>query len=758
MSDPVPPPQYVSAGRDAYTAGRDQHFHLTLAPPVRWLAVLLAVLLAAGTGLTAVIVVHLGSSAAVQSLVGVLAFLAAVAVGVVAAVVMWSRRRPSRRLGRRHLAGLKADLARRVRDEWAREWRTRVRFPLLEVEWAAAGPAAEAPGGDPPQTGTTADVLAAFTRLPPEERRLIVTGAGGSGKTVLALRLTLDMIDAVTDWGGPAPVPVYAPAALWDPAAQDLRGWLVDRVAQDHTGFDAVVVDEEDGRAKSVAGLLFDHGALLPVLDGLDEMGPRHLAAEALASLGRPFVLTSRPAEFDDAAAWLRGQGLDFGPALVVGLRPLTDTDAVVDYVSAGSPPRHAEGWAQVRRQLRAAPRGPLARALATPLMAALARTVHGAADRGPGPLLDAPDPESYLLGAFLAGVYDDGLRSADRERHERDRPRHRGDAPLRWLGFLASGTRRTGRHTVAWWELRGLTAPVLPEAVLGAAAGAAAAPLLAALAERGLGLVAGPCLGLLFGAAFDLAYAGVRGARSADRSVGGFRTRLDPPTIARWLGTGALVVAAALAAGAALLGAGAAAGWWHPFAVAVPRAATAVLGLLLAVVVACTAGLVIGLVAGVALSRPAVERKVATVRAATPAGTLARDRTASLALMAMFGVAVGFAAGAGAAVAFGGDLALGAWAAATALVPGGVAAAMMFTAWTPYVPVRLWLAAGGRLPLRLTAFLADARRWEVLRQFGAHYRFRHEALQRHLADRYEAGRRPGRRARRREGRREDRG
>ncbi|MBV2365033.1 hypothetical protein ACFPZ0_05320 [Streptomonospora nanhaiensis] len=752
MSTPVPPArsghtgQSVTAGRDAYTAGRDQHFHITLAPSVRAVAVLLAALVAAGVGLASTATVHLGSSLTVRALVGVLAVLAAVAAVVVAGVVVWTRRRPGRTLGPQHLAGLKADLARQARREWAREWHTRMRFPPLAVEWSVPA-GLEAGAGDLPRSGTTADVLPAFTRQPPARRRLVVVGAGGSGKTVLALQLTLGMIDAVADWGGPAPVPVYVPAALWDPTSQDLRGWLVERVAQDYAGFDTVVVDEADGRSKTVAGLLFDHGALLPVLDGFDEMGPRNLAAEALLDADLPFVLTSRPAEFDAAAAWLRGQGRAFDRTPVVGLLPLTADDAVVDYISAGSPPRRAGAWERVRHRLRAEPDGPLARALSTPLMVALARTVHGPADRGPEPLLEAPDAESYLLDAFFASVYDDRLRSVDTERRERDRPHHRGDRPLRWLGFLASRTRRTGRGTLAWWELRGLAAPLVLETAWGAAAGAAAALLLVPLGWRGLGVVAGPCLGLLLGAAFDLAYASVRQARSADRSVGGFRTRLDLPTIGRWLATGSFVVAVALAAGAAVLAASAAAGWRAP-AAPPARADTAVLGLLIAVVVAVAAGMVIGLVAGAALSRPAVEKRVATVRAATPTSTLARDRTASLALTAMFGVAVGFASGAGTAVAFGGDLGMGGWAAGTALVPGGVAAAMMFTAWTPYVPVLLWLAARGRLPLRLATFLADARRWEVLRQFGAHYQFRHEALRRHLAAGYEADRAAGGRVR----------
>ncbi|MBV9484834.1 MAG: hypothetical protein JO246_02130 [Frankiaceae bacterium] len=47
----------------------------------------------------------------------------------------------------------------------------------------------------------------------------------------------------------------------------------------------------------------------------------------------------------------------------------------------------------------------------------------------------------------------------------------------------------------------------------------------------------------------------------------------------------------------------------------------------------------------------------------------------------------------------------------------------------------RLWLGLRGRLPLRAMAFLDDAHRRGVLRQFGAVYQFRHGRLQDHLAE-----------------------
>ncbi|WP_158853358.1 hypothetical protein [Saccharothrix deserti] len=59
---------------------------------------------------------------------------------------------------------------------------------------------------------------------------------------------------------------------------------------------------------------------------------------------------------------------------------------------------------------------------------------------------------------------------------------------------------------------------------------------------------------------------------------------------------------------------------------------------------------------------------------------------------------------------------------------------ALNASAWAHYTSARLSLAARGRLPRRLQAFLADAHRLGILRQVGSVYQFRHARLQNHLA------------------------
>ncbi len=725
-------------------------------PSVRAVMTLLAGFLVVGLVLVVVMARAEGASGDVWTLVLVLVGVASIATLVVIPVVVGVGRQSGERFGDENLAEHKANLALRVREVWSPEWNTRMPFPPLTVRWATAsdslGSVSAMPVTRSQRTGRAADLVASFAKLPPDAQRLVVIGHGGSGKTILALQVILETIRKTTDWGGPNPVPVYVPAGEWNPNSQKLRTWLIEQITQNYEGFDTVVVDDRDDQPKTIAGFLFDHGAILPVLDGLDEMGPQKLAVDALIAIGRPFVLTSRVAEFENVVEWLRTKARHLGSTPIVELQPLTPDDGVIDYIKAGASSEPGDDWDKVKDLLRRAPDGPLARALSTPLMVALARTVYGSSSRKPKSLLKATDVESYLLDSFFDTVYDEELRSEDRQQRERKPPYHLGKKPLKWLEFMAAHitadpTEPQGPRspsTLTWWELRWFARPFVLEAMWGAFGGLLLSLLVALLGWHGLGLVAGPILGLLFGAGFDLVYAALRRAQSADRAVGGFRGVPDLLTIGRRLADGLSVIVVALTTAAGLLTLLHATGWWTvPVAPAV-RAGQAIMGLVIAVFVTSIAGIVIGSIAGASLRQTTVEKRFATIRVATPQGTLSTDRRTSFALMLMFGVAVALISGASATVAFSRNFPMGGWIAGTALVPGGIAATMMFTAWAPYVPVRLSLAVAGKLPFRLSTFLVDARRWEVLRQFGAHYQFRHDALQRHLKGRYEAAKSHG--------------
>ena len=84
--------------------------------------------------------------------------------------------------------------------------------------------------------------------------------------------------------------------ASWNPQRL-VRDWIIDQIAEEYYRGKAEVPRE-----------LFEAGAIIPVLDGLDEI-PRTLRAAAIRHLNRylggdhPMVLTSRGPEYQDAVS-----------------------------------------------------------------------------------------------------------------------------------------------------------------------------------------------------------------------------------------------------------------------------------------------------------------------------------------------------------------------------------------------------------------------------------------------------------------------
>jgi hypothetical protein len=111
------------------------------------------------------------------------------------------------------------------------------------------------------ETGRLGKVVDYYRRLRP--RRLVITGVGGSGKTVLAIDLILRLLQ---DRGADDPVPVRLSAAALDTRLSGespelaVRDWLIAHLRQTFS-FSEVAARE-----------LVAAGMVLPVLDGLDEM------------------------------------------------------------------------------------------------------------------------------------------------------------------------------------------------------------------------------------------------------------------------------------------------------------------------------------------------------------------------------------------------------------------------------------------------------------------------------------------------------
>ncbi|MEG3629280.1 NACHT domain-containing protein [Streptomyces poriticola] len=371
--------------------------------------------------------------------------------------------------------GAAADrLALAVRRQWEGEARARLGPRPLPVSWTAA--TVDLTGAPEPDrlSGRDAEIATVFTeRL--AAPRLLVLGDPGSGKTVLLVRLLLALIDGRR----PAdPVPVLFPLATADPAA-DLRGWMERRLVQDHPELGAAA-PERYGEV-TLARMLLDQRLVLPLFDGFDEL-PADAGARVLHRLndelpyGCGMVLSSRPAEYRAALRPRTGVPARLTGTAAVLLRPLDGRDVadhlLADAGGAGTPA--ARRWDPVTAVLGTD--APVARALTSPLMVSLARTVYNPRpDEGhrrlpdPAGLLRLPTRaavEHHLLAAFLGAAY-----------------RPRTGRPGRWtadrarvaLRFLARHMERglDGAAEVAWWKLHHVVPAALPRALAGALLGA---------------------------------------------------------------------------------------------------------------------------------------------------------------------------------------------------------------------------------------------------------------------------------------------
>lgn len=262
-----------------------------------------------------------------------------------------------------------------------------------------------------------AGVVAQFRKL--TNRQLLIRGAAGSGKSALALLLTIAALEPGES--GDEPVPVLLPLAGWRPDAQDLRGWAADWIADTYPE-----LANTHKYGPDAARALVDHDRVLLILDGLDEM-PDRLMVEAARELGDVAVqngintvVTCRAAQYDRIVE----QAGRLPMAAEVTISPVTVKDAI-EFITGSEPPGSTR-WDEVIRAMRADPAGRLAEALSTPLMLALARAVYGPAASKPATLIGfttTAQIQDHLLGQFLTTTYGG-----------RDRAR----GPERWLATFA--------------------------------------------------------------------------------------------------------------------------------------------------------------------------------------------------------------------------------------------------------------------------------------------------------------------------------
>lgn len=395
-------------------------------------------------------------------------------------------------------------LSTAVRTQWVNEARWRRLYdpyaipvqwiptdPDLVVGWPALHRLTTSPGWPPTARdnwasspddlrGAGNELIDVLDRVP--THRLVVLGEPGSGKSILLVGLVLDLLERRT---AEDPVPIVLPMASWNPVDQDLKTWMEHWLITDKSALSRPA----PGRAEvTLARALLDEGLILPVLDGLDEI-PAKVRGSAIARIndamgpGQRLVLASRTDAYLSAVKPADDAGVHLAGAAGIVLCPL-DLEVVAEYLraSAGGDSGAAR-WEALFSAVAGNTQSPVARALITPLMAALARAVYN-----PRPLENltgAAEPvelsnttrfptstaiEGYLLDRFVPASY-----RFDKELPYRTEWTAR--QAVRWLTYLANELEHHQRTTdLAWWKLPRVVPRSLPPIVIGLVAGVAAA------------------------------------------------------------------------------------------------------------------------------------------------------------------------------------------------------------------------------------------------------------------------------------------
>jgi hypothetical protein len=612
-------------------------------------------------------------------------------------------------------------LTRAVWAQWREEARARGLFApaLIAVRWKADETYSDhlrLTGSRAEGSGESMDAFAdAFLAL--RQRRLVILGEAGTGKTTLAVMLMITLVRRLSPGD---PIPVLLSLGSWDPASTHLDTWLERQLRQDYPAL-----------APAALAALISTQRILPVLDGLDELAPEQ-QPEALRALNRaladggPLILTSRSGAYRAAVRETDVLRL----AAVVEAETMT-AEAVAGYLANCATRLHLARWQPVIDELRANPAGPLARGLCTPLMMWLIRMAYQPGDSSPAELTDSarfPDPasvEQHLLGALVPSAFPSFPQPLTAG-HVQPRQWPADKAGL-WLGSLARHLVREQSEDLKWWTIpvlagRGYEKRLNFSRWMCALAGYL---LAVVLLFPTIGDVAGIAVALSAG---SLVYCTGMRVQSIERSFSP-RERPGARRPLQALGdVGCLVSPLCLLVGFAV---------FSVFEVTNPNGLGPDLLTLAAVIASFGLALVV--------SSSLLRLLVTSDQASTPRRSLATGRARAYALATaltlMLAPLLFIPAIVGSLFYFGpkhSDYNGSPW--PEIQVSLIMACFMMLlllsrSSWGLYLTARLSLAMHGRVPWRLGAFIADAHRRGVLRQVGSVYQFRHSKLRDRLAE-----------------------
>ncbi|WP_229401800.1 NACHT domain-containing protein [Micromonospora okii] len=517
------------------------------------------------------------------------------------------------------------------------------------------------------------DELADFLRSLPV-RQLVIVGAPGSGKSSMALRMSIDLLAA--EDAKNQPVPVMLSLSSWS-SDQRLDDWLEATLIRQ---FPALADARRFGKGAAACAVK----QILPVLDGLDELPIlaqpdvlRHFRDELAA--GRPAVLVCERKAF---LAAIKRSGVTLPRAAVVEVQAL-DIKESAAFLVVGQHQGEAR-WQEVLQQVRSKPQGGLARLLSSPLAIYLTRVAYEDPRTDPRELVGMriPDVRAKLMRSYLPAIY--GERASRVDGALRSYPPKSAE---RWHRFLARGMVSSGTTTLSWWQL----------------------PTFSPGAMRALSFVAFVVASFFMRIRYGLLTGWLAGI-SAMLLVHGMRVGTPPARLAPRLRGLSVAVVAGVVAGVAT---------YVPMR---PRTS-----LLVAALAGVWSGLfiligVVVLLGG--LHDPRDDQRLDLRR------QLRDDRTVLLSVVAVSALN-------GARSAFQWSLWSGVqqFARSAVITLVALCAANIGVPWLRFAWARLVLAATGRVPIRLVTFLEDAHRRGVLRRSGTTYEFRHASFLTYLAE-----------------------
>jgi hypothetical protein len=641
------------------------------------------------------------------------------------------------------LAEISAEMLLRLRGE--AELRGLNDPAPLRLSWTVGGgpPSGVCPlDADRAVSSEARRVAQAYRDLP--NRRLIVTGRPGSGKSTFALLLAIGLCETRGDLD---PIPLLTNFGSWNPDEQHIFSWLGEQIAVSHP---------RSGLTADGAAALAARGLIIPILDGLDEL-PATTWRSAINALRtsmpseRPFVATCEEAQYAR-----RTNRVQMPSGLVeFRLDPVATSEAVSYIASAAA---HVPGFdARLRAVLENEdPGSPLAEAFATPLGVWLACTYLRAGGTSE-PLLVTKNTGDALLSRLLdlyvpsvlqAGPLPPGLP-----------PRHSWNPRRaeRYLRILARGLR--GHHDFNWWDAWRYT--FWPAETICHLLFAASVLTVFSLASAWIGgltsaLVAaavfvpiswlfssnGPLTGIAMGGL--LAQAKSEGVYNA---VGGVLFGLPLAALAFPVATLMFGAKHGVLLGCAVVVGGVAVIRIHQLRVSVARHAQSMLGAGVAIVViglpavavaalasnhppAVLLGFVGGTLASALRPEMGFDKKMLSGGSTGRWWTLAALKKGAIVLAVGVLVAGALLPVETAARALLLGLGCAGWTAVAAL---GMSTSYCISA---VAGAGLWMR--GRGPFRIRAFLADAHRLGILRSSGGAYEFRHRLLQQRLAEKRE--------------------